>query len=94
MLGRPQESRLKAIQSLAEARQHIVDVREETERERAELETRIAVRINDAERGDLRAYNAALTAGWTDTELRKIGFPDLSWLTGHAFRGRQVADLR
>lgn len=71
-----QEQRLKAIQSLAEARQRIVDVREETDRERAELEARIAGRIRDAERGDLRAYNAALTAGWTATELRKIGFPE------------------
>lgn len=71
-----QEKRLKAIQSLAEARQHIVDVREETERERAELEARIAGRINDAERDDVRAYNAALAAGWSTTELRKIGFPE------------------
>ncbi|PYF96344.1 hypothetical protein SAMN05216184_1194 [Georgenia satyanarayanai] len=73
---RAQEQRLKAIQSLADARQRIVDVREETERERAELETRIAGRISDAERGDVRAYNAALTAGWSATELRKIGFPE------------------
>src|SRR5690625_6841463 len=71
-----QEKRLKAIQSLAEARQHIVDVREETERERAELEARIAGRINDAERDDVRAYNAAVAAGWSTTELRKIGFPE------------------
>jgi len=71
-----QDKRLKAIQSLAEARQHIVDVREETERERAELEARIAGRINDAERDDVRAYNAALAAGWSPTELRKIGFSE------------------
>ncbi|MEE6289308.1 hypothetical protein V2J52_16765 [Georgenia sp. MJ173] len=71
-----QEQRLKSIQSLAEARQRIVDVREETERERAELEARIASRINDAQRDDLRAYNAALSAGWSTTELRKIGFPE------------------
>lgn len=71
-----QDKRLKAIQILAEARQHIVDVREETERERAELEARIAGRINDAERDDVRAYNAALAAGWSTTELRKIGFPE------------------
>ncbi|MFH5824351.1 hypothetical protein [Georgenia sp. AZ-5] len=33
-------------------------------------------RIRDAERGDVRAYNAALTAGWSATELRKIEFPE------------------
>jgi len=73
---RSQEQRLKAIQSLAEARQRIGDVRADGERERSELEARIARQISDAEKADVRAYNAAVAAGWSTSELRKIGFPE------------------
>ena len=49
---------------------------EETDRERAELEARIAQRVGDAERADVKAYNAAVSAGWSADELRKIGLPE------------------
>ena len=65
-----------AIRAVAEARQSITDVREETDRELAEFQRRITERIAAAEREDLRAFNAALSAGWTVDELRKIGFPE------------------
>lgn len=65
-----------AIRAVAEARQSVTDVREETDRELAEFQRRIAERVATAEREDARAFNAALSAGWTIDELRKIGFPE------------------
>lgn len=73
---RAQEDRITAIRSLAEARQSVTDVREETDRELAELQARIAQRIGDAEREDVKAYNAAVSAGWSPDELRRIGFAE------------------
>lgn len=64
------------MQAVAEARQSVTDVREETARELAELQARIADRVSAAERDDVRAWNAALNAGWSADELRKIGFAE------------------
>ncbi len=64
------------MQTVAEARQAVTDVREETARELAELQARIADRVSAAERNDVRAWNAALSAGWSADELRKIGFSE------------------
>ena len=49
---------------------------EETARELADLQARIAEQIATAEREDVRAYSAALSAGWSADELRKIGFSE------------------
>src|SRR5690606_13359952 len=73
---RAQEARMGAIRAVAEARQNVTDVREETDRELAEFQRRIAERVATAEREDVRAFNAALSAGWIVDELRKIGFPE------------------
>lgn len=73
---RLQEDRLTAVQAVAEARQAVTDVREETARELAELQALIADRVSAAERNDVRAWNAALSAGWSADELRKIGFAE------------------
>ena len=73
---RLQDDRLNAVRSVAEARQALVDVREQTDRELSELHARIAERIANAERDDVRAYSAAVSAGWTAEELRKIGFSE------------------
>lgn len=51
-------------------------MREETARELADLQAKITDRIAAAERDDVRAYNAAQSAGWTVDELRKIGLPE------------------
>lgn len=64
------------MRAVAEARQRLVDVQEETARELADLQARIAERVADAERDDVRAYNAAQSAGWSADELRKIGLPE------------------
>lgn len=69
-----QDDRLNAIRTVALARQTVADVREATARELAELQATITQRVGDAEREDVRAYNAAVSAGWTPDELRKIGF--------------------
>lgn len=73
---RLQEERLTAVQAVAETRQAVTDVREETARELANLQARIADRVSAAERDDVRAWNAALSAGWSADELRKIGFSE------------------
>ncbi|NUU08388.1 hypothetical protein [Leifsonia sp. C5G2] len=73
---RLQDERLNAVRGVAEARQALVDVREETDRELSALQARIAERIANAEREDVRAYSAAVSAGWTAEELRKIGFSE------------------
>lgn len=65
-----------AIRAVAETRQSLTDIREETDRELVEFQRRIAERVANAEREDGRAFNAALSAGWTADELRKIGFPE------------------
>lgn len=70
------DDRIDTIRQAVEARQHVTDVREQTDRERAELEARIAQRVGDAERADVKAYNAAVSAGWSADELRKIGLPE------------------
>lgn len=71
---RSQEDRMSAIRVLAEARQSVTDVCAQTDRERADFEARIAQRVSDAERDDVKAYNAAVSTGWSADELRKIGF--------------------
>ena len=73
---RLQDDRLNAVREVAETRQTLVDVRTETARELADVQARIAERVSDAERDDVRAYNAALAAGWSADELRKIGFTE------------------
>ena len=73
---RLQDDRLTAVRTVAEARQALTDVRDETARELADLQARIAERIATAEREDVRAYSAALSAGWSADELRKIGFAE------------------
>lgn len=73
---RAQEARLSAIRSLAEARQNVTDVREDAARQRAELDAQLTQREGDAERHDMKAYNAAVAAGWSADELRKIGFDE------------------
>lgn len=73
---RLQDDRLNAVRGVAEARQRLVDVHDETARELAEMQARIAERVAAAERDDVRAYNAALAAGWSGDELRKIGLPE------------------
>lgn len=70
------DDRIATIRQAVEARQHITDVRASTERDRAKLEAQIAERISDAERADSAAYNAAVRAGWSAAELRKIGLPE------------------
>lgn len=46
------------------------------ERDLAELQAEITERVREAERADVKAYNAALSAGWSVEELRKIGYAE------------------
>lgn len=73
---RAQEDRIEAIRVLAEARHELDSIREKGARELAELQARISERTTSAERDDVKAYNAAVSSGWSADELRKIGFSE------------------
>jgi len=73
---RAQEDRITAIRTLAEARQSLADVREETARRVAEVQRQAAEQVAAAEREDVKQYSAALSAGWSPDELRKIGYAE------------------
>ncbi|WP_460744189.1 hypothetical protein, partial [Nesterenkonia halophila] len=62
-----QEERVNAVRHLAEAQQTLEDRREEVKR-----------LLTEAEAEELQAWNDAVKAGWSETELRKIGFSDPS----------------
>jgi hypothetical protein len=69
-------ARLDTIRRAVEARQSLADVHDEARQERLTLEAQIAARIRDAENTDARAYMAALQAGWSAAELKKIGLSE------------------
>ncbi|MBG6240126.1 uncharacterized protein YcsI (UPF0317 family) [Mycetocola sp. CAN_C7] len=56
-----QDSKIEAVRVLAQSNQEVSDARE---------------RAADAEREYTRVHGAAVAAGWTVDELRKIGFSD------------------
>lgn len=70
-----EQTRLEAIRRLAEARQEIQETIENAKQQRADLESRLQIRTREAEQAARLAWKAALKAGWTPAELRKIGFP-------------------
>lgn len=69
------DNRINSIRIAVEARQNLDDLVETVDRERAELEARISQQISDAHKVNVMAYNAAIRAGWSIEELRKIGLP-------------------
>ena len=71
---RVQDDKIATIRELAKGRQALTDLREETARKLAELERQNAEQIGTAEREDVRLYSAATKAGWSTSDLRKIGF--------------------
>ncbi|CAM5538551.1 hypothetical protein [Leifsonia shinshuensis] len=73
---RAQEGRIDAIRTLAEARQNSADVANEVARKLAEVKATTDAQLTEAERTDLRAYNAAIAAGWSVDDLRKVGFDE------------------
>lgn len=62
---RATDDRIESVKVLAESRQQLSDAREQAER-----------LVRDAENADVKAYNAALSAGWTEQELKKIGLSE------------------
>ena len=73
---RAQEGRIDAIRGLAEARQATADAAEDAARKLADVKRETDALIAEAERADVRAYNAAMAAGWSADELRKVGFDE------------------
>lgn len=56
-----QEDRIEAVKKLAESRQTVEDAKEA---------------LAEAEAEDLKAWNHAVSLGWTAAELKKIGFKE------------------
>lgn len=73
---RAHDERLHAVRALAEARQNVVDVRESSARDVEAAKAKAAADIAAAELADVKAWDAALRAGWQGPELRRIGFTE------------------
>ena len=73
---RVQEDRIATIRNAVEAQQNVLDVRTDIDTRRAEFEKQATEDLKRAELADVRAYNAALAAGWTEAELKKIGLDE------------------
>ena len=73
---RAMDNRLTSVRKLAESRQNVESVRTGAAARIAELERQERRKIEEAEREDASAYSAAIDAGWTPAELRKIGFAE------------------
>lgn len=56
-----QEDKIEAVRKLAEARQTVEDVK---------------TQLSAAEGADLKAWNHAVSLGWPETELKRIGFKE------------------
>jgi len=87
---RSNDARIAAVRALAEALQTAAAVRDEGERKLASLREQVTSEVSAAEAAGVKAHRAALSAGWTPEELRKIGFtePDKQRRT----RGARRAD--
>lgn len=73
---RANDARLQAVRILAEARQNVMDVRESSARDVEAAKAKAATEIRAAELADVKAWDAALRAGWQMPELRRIGFTE------------------
>jgi len=73
---RSNDARIAAVRDLAEALQSAADVRDEGERKLASLREQVTLEVSAAEAAGVKAHRAALSAGWTPEELRKIGFTE------------------
>lgn len=73
---RAMDNRLTSVRELAHSRQNVANVRTESAARLAEVEREEREKVDAAERDAARAYSAALDAGWTPAELRKIGFAE------------------
>lgn len=67
---------MNAIRALAEARQALAQTQDDAAKRLAEVQRETAEQVAAAEHEDVRLYSAAITAGWSREELRKIGFAE------------------
>lgn len=69
-----QEDRIEAIRGLGQSRDALSRTRDDADRRMAELKSELDQFISEAEKKDRRAYQSAIKAGWSEAELRKIGY--------------------
>ena len=80
-----QEQRIAAVRALAHARHALENAREtesaarealeaEYKQRRKELDTKLKEDAKSIRQADTKAYRAALKAGWSEEELKRIGF--------------------
>lgn len=73
---RLQEAKIDAVRALARSRQALTQATQEATRRLAEVEQRNAELVGAAEQEDARLYLAATRAGWSPSELKKIGLEE------------------
>lgn len=68
-----QEARLRAIQDLIEKTETVNSLQTKAAEKRAALEKEISEETKTSKLQHTAAYKKAITAGWSETELRKLG---------------------
>ena len=71
---RAHEDRIQSVRTLAIMRARLNDSASAAAALIAEAQQKAADLTSSAEIADVQAYDAAIRAGWTDAELKKIGF--------------------
>ncbi|WP_284252900.1 hypothetical protein [Litorihabitans aurantiacus] len=72
-------------------RQAVTDAQAESAALLARAQQEASDLVKNAELADVRAYDAAVNAGWSQAELRKIGLPPAAKTTRVARRRRTAA---
>lgn len=70
---RANDERIESVRALAHSRQAVADAAAEGSERVAAVQREVAESIAAAEARDVAAFDAALSAGWTAPELRKLG---------------------
>lgn len=69
----PRRDRVRTVRELANARHHLAELRHETEQRIVSIRREAELELVEARRIASECYSAALSAGWSATELRSMG---------------------
>lgn len=70
------DARIESVRALAVARQSVSDAADAGVERLAAVQREVSEAVDAAELDDAKAYAAALGAGWTADELRRIGLAE------------------
>lgn len=88
---RVQDERIEAVRALAQARERVSAAQDSRAEQIAQLTAKLDQELDELHRRDARAYDAALKAGWSATELRRIGLPAPAKTKRRPANGRKAA---